>query len=922
MSEAGAEFTTFQGIPDEQKNAITGLAGIRRRSQMLSRELGTLAQSLSSSTALPLKSAYDDQLSLVRNVMSGSAPSESVDGLSTTIGQTASSHLHAASQFQEMAPNLAALHFAKAAFLQQTAESPYGDALEKAKESLKACKKQGIPRTTPADFLPDAYILAIARQAAEGLELPSPQIVAKAVKQDPSLLSDYALVLPEFERDDFLNEFPQEMKVRISLQLDLAVSTVLDRKLTSEPTEIAQRDAVKQRVNQVFQESLEALTSPNDQQSSDGQHLGSRLSSRQIVETIANLGEEDSLRLLRDISEQTIREVKDLNRQLKKRPASERAEALSPALSFTARVLHTLIEADTKRGGVLTMRYLEMSALPDRLFRFFSKKLIDKEYFSKNLSPFLDNENVPILKRLMASYGPQFNTIVDTLAQTEDYKRDYSLVPHKEEIFEALSDLETLTPRIFERHRRLPQEKRKEFAERIRLLKPQFFRNTPIKRILLESDQDILAEMVYMAYKPNQMSFEQVGELIRKVDDHTDDLSSYTFPEEGYPLTLERHGKHTVKERQSVDISLLRRYKNLFTPQPPSLEGEAKPQSFAKAFGLLLAPKTEEQSTRNQDEMLNGLFLPLLAQDRVQDFLTRYSGSVTADTAHPLASELAEITGVYFRDNYSRLLTEYLTANPQEFQQTQQMLTDPNVRITINDRLQWFNEQINWQEFDHVAQTSGRSLLRGVLPSHSSPAELHSLVAGTLTKLIEHEQVEPIRKGLEIELSKFTLSSEDASAYKGELKAYVSKNVGSFFAKAAAGICTAEDISLFERDDHFHINVVENEEIVRANIQAYTPSVEGRPSLILRGFNPTADWVGKIDVGNFCDQILTIGKQFQEENGLAGVYITEQSGVWHALSNRDQVSKYLLGRYVDGKMGTPLSLKVSSGHTIGTIYQV
>jgi hypothetical protein len=63
---------------------------------------------------------------------------------------------------------------------------------------------------------------------------------------------------------------------------------------------------------------------------------------------------------------------------------------------------------------------------------------------------------------------------------------------------------------------------------------------------------------------------------------------------------------------------------------------------------------------------------------------------------------------------------------------------------------------------------------------------------------------------------------------------------------------------------------------VRANIQAYVTKVNGRPSLALRGFNPTADWVGKIDVESFCEQILAIGKQFQEANGLASVYITEQ----------------------------------------------
>jgi hypothetical protein len=69
----------------------------------------------------------------------------------------------------------------------------------------------------------------------------------------------------------------------------------------------------------------------------------------------------------------------------------------------------------------------------------------------------------------------------------------------------------------------------------------------------------------------------------------------------------------------------------------------------------------------------------------------------------------------------------------------------------------------------------------------------------------------------------------------------------------------------------------------------------------LRGFSPTADWVGTIDVESFCEQILAIGKQFQEANSLASVYITEQGG-WHALSNREQVARYLTGRYINSSI--------------------
>jgi hypothetical protein len=50
---------------------------------------------------------------------------------------------------------------------------------------------------------------------------------------------------------------------------------------------------------------------------------------------------------------------------------------------------------------------------------------------------------------------------------------------------------------------------------------------------------------------------------------------------------------------------------------------------------------------------------------------------------------------------------------------------------------------------------------------------------------------------------------------------------------------------------------------------------------------------------------LDIAKQFQEANGLGGIYITEQGG-WHALSNREQVAQYLMNRYINRGSGMPL----------------
>ena len=901
------EQSAVQTVSEVQRQAISGTADLRRGKQRLGSELDILTKR---DVPQSLAATYTAQAQRVLQIMNGSAFEEPPLAREEAIA----SSLQKADHMQDIAPNLSALHFAKAASLQQEAALPYSDTLIQAKKYTDLSQKQGINRSTPADYLPDAYILRIANRAAAGVVLPSPMIVAQSMQEDQSLLADYALVLPEEQRGAFLEGFPEDKRHEISVQLDKAVSGVLSGKVITEQEEIDQRDALKDRVRATFAHSLEALKPmPDDEERNfGGRALGSRWSSRQLTETLINLDERDSLQLLRDLAMQTTRELKAANKQkhLKRLSTDEKQEALQPFLSFTGRVLNTLIEADSKRGGTLTMRYLEMSALPDHLFSFFTQKLSSSEYFTKNLSPFAaQRENVPVLKKLMAQYGPQFNTIIDTLSQTTGYATDHQLVPRKEELFTALTDLGTVTPRIFKHYREKEPSERKAFAEKIRELKPKFFQNVPIKDILDPQDRDILAEMVYMAYKPQGMSFGKVDQLIQQLDERTDDLSAFTFPQEGYPVSLEKSGGYVIKEGQKVDLALLRRYNKLFSPisqaeEAPTPETDKQPTPFADALRSYLIPPSEteasEQPKKDPDEILRTLLDPLRRKPRQE---------AVANNAYNAASELAEIAGHDFTEYYTDALAEYLSyPDEDELEEVITILQDPAVQTNIDARLTNRNDApVDWHQFNegHNEQTT----------------------AEIITRLIKREQMVPIGIQLESELSKYTIARpNNAPGSQNNLKAYVSKNVGSFFAKAAAGLCTSDDIPLFEREDHFHINVVENDETVRANNQAYVVSVEGKPSLILRGFNPTAEWVGKIDVESYCEEILRIGKQFQEANGLDAVYITEQ-GTWHALSNREQPARYLTQKYTDGKPAIPFSLQVSGGngsggHTVQRIYKV
>ena len=54
-----------------------------------------------------------------------------------------------------------------------------------------------------------------------------------------------------------------------------------------------------------------------------------------------------------------------------------------------------------------------------------------------------------------------------------------------------------------------------------------------------EETQAILVEMVYLAYRPVGMSFEQVKTLLKQVPDGTEHLQGLIFPQDGYAFPME-----------------------------------------------------------------------------------------------------------------------------------------------------------------------------------------------------------------------------------------------------------------------------------------------------------------------------------------------------------------------------------------------
>lgn len=138
----------------------------------------------------------------------------------------------------------------------------------------------------------------------------------------------------------------------------------------------------------------------------------------------------------------------------------------------------------------------------------------------------------------------------------------------------------------------------------------------------------------------------------------------------------------------------------------------------------------------------------------------------------------------------------------------------------------------------------------------------------------------------------FRISRE--SGETGVLQLYFSKNVPSFFAKASAGICTLNDAQLYERKDHFHLNLVDGDtHIAVGNVQAYVLEDKGKRILMLRAINPSDSYVTMNNGGDVFKSIIRAVVELAEQSAIDEICVSESMGVWHAQSSRAPIKAIL-----------------------------
>jgi hypothetical protein len=129
------------------------------------------------------------------------------------------------------------------------------------------------------------------------------------------------------------------------------------------------------------------------------------------------------------------------------------------------------------------------------------------------------------------------------------------------------------------------------------------------------------------------------------------------------------------------------------------------------------------------------------------------------------------------------------------------------------------------------------------------------------------------------------------------LRIYLSKNAASFFAKSTTGICTDINRGLFERDDHFHLNIFsERRGRLVGNVQLYTLTIGNEPALLIRGINPIKHYATNALVDELLDCIIACATDLAAENAYAMVCVAHQNGLWNSNSNRPELRAALARR--------------------------
>lgn len=509
-----------------------------------------------------------------------------------------------------------------------------------------------------------------------------------------------------------------------------------------------------------------------------------------------------------------------------------------------------------------------------KVLLFFIKKLIKEWYLTNQTNAFLDlnwKNNIVYLRILLAQYQNESNSTIDAICYDYVYMiENHSISPKVfwSNVFKVLDIFWMITPSIWAESKKVNfiEGEMKEIQRKIKESNSKLFKNVPISEELTQESQ---AELIYHAFKPVNMSYDSVCNLLSRLEDCSNHLDRYIFPVEWYELSINE--RKEVRLRRWKDINRnIDEWINLLKKSSATLE-KTTIQSISRALCEAWRFKFSEI-----DEFGIKIFFLLFRSD---DYFK-------------------SLVWLFLNNDNNRY--KYL----QVFYDFFNLYLQDNLEQKILDFFELYSEHVSWMwnSFKNsLNEQKKRKAIESQLKIHvpeiiddKFAAKVIALSLINKTRLVSRS-----KKQLKSDIKKYVyLDWSEIKSSSVRLRMYVSKNKASFFAKASAWLCTAEDVYSFHREDHFHINIVDEvKHECLWNLMAYDTIYNWKRILLLRWFNPNISLLRNIEVASYCDWIIEVMKRFAVDNWFSGIYIVDNWTWRWALSNRGEISEYLSKMY-------------------------
>lgn len=466
---------------------------------------------------------------------------------------------------------------------------------------------------------------------------------------------------------------------------------------------------------------------------------------------------------------------------------------------------------------------------------------------------------------------------------------------YEERLLNAMTDFKNVTPTLIKYFvLEDNKDKRELFRHQVEAFRKNVNSNKPILPLGKGYVQDFIAEMICLTFPGTNL--QEVKSELLLIDDYCDHLKDLTIRNEGYHGKIASTEKVAVlrNEQKPVDDGVINLLKIIFA-NDELVESSTEGSDLDRASQLWTRLLVDAGST-SQKELFEEHLDEVVGCARITlgDKISTFTESMFGDTSqieskNNLLVKARELFGIYYKDNSADVIETVLRANPNK--------ASSLIKILTPDKVSQLNRFVTPALNSEEAKQDFRDIIAKL---ESGPIEIETLadLLSFMTERTLHSGPAGLRKMVAAEVGKIVLRDKEGSDIDPAsiIEGHVSKNAASYFAKTSAGICTAHDVELYKRPDHFHINLTNSSGIVVGNIQGYMTRHNGKPALIFRGFNPSASIYSSSNSDVLCDQMVDIVKQIAADNNIEQVYIPEQDD-WHRLTNRYDAADYFSQRY-------------------------